>query len=86
MACPMRFVLVGISLVLAWFAWWRSSSSAHAAEEDGHGQQQRQEQQHHQQLSSSWRQRGLLLLDMFSGKYLYTYVRGHVAKCDLKAH
>lgn len=83
MACPMRFVLVGISLVLAWFAWWRSSSSAHDAEEDG--QQQRQEQQHHKQLSS-WRQRGLLLLDMFSGKYLYTYVRGHVAKCDLKAH
>jgi hypothetical protein len=79
----MRFVLVGISLVLAWFAWWRSSSSAHDAEEDG--QQQRQEQQHHKQLSS-WRQRGLLLLDMFSGKYLYTYVRGHVAKCDLKAH
>jgi hypothetical protein len=83
----MRFVLVGISLVLAWFAWWRNSSSTDVAEQDGHGQQRQQQQQQHQkQLPSSWRERGLLLLDMFSGKYLYTYVRGHVAKCDLKAH
>lgn len=79
MACPMRFVLVAISLFIAWFAWWRCQEQEAAEEED---QQQRGSGDCPQQQSGKQRQWAVerlwslsaMLLDMFSGKYLYRAV------------
>jgi hypothetical protein len=83
----MRFVLVGLSLIIAWFAWWRAQEGApEAAAAAGSAvskQQQQQQRQRYQQqqgpsagpgpqgLRSGLRSAGVTLLEMFSGRYLY---------------
>lgn len=86
MVCPMRFVLVGISVCLAWIAAWRMYSDQ---------QQQHEEQEHaagSSKRGSSTQPLGHLskellswstLLDMFTGKYIYNYCKGtHVVKAS----
>lgn len=87
----MRFVLVGISVCLAWIAAWRMYASGDHQQEE---QQQHGEQQEHAPGGSSkrgssthvqelltWR----TLLDMFTGRYIYNYYTGkaaHVVKAS----
>lgn len=77
----MRFVLVGISLCLAWLAAWRCLSSEQSAAAE-------QEQQlSSKQGSRQWQERLNMvlaplhwssLLDMFTGRYIYKYcTAGH---------
>lgn len=94
----MRFVLVGISVCLAWIAAWRllsadDSHPQHQHGDDGSGDaSSTQQQQRHRQQSAkhsplqelfSWS----TLLDMFTGKYIYNYCtagssRGSVVKAS----
>lgn len=72
MACPMRFILLGVSLVIAWFAYWQCSKATQAASMEA----QKEQQLSHQQCSGArLKQAALTLLDMFSGKYLYNIIR-----------
>jgi hypothetical protein len=81
----MRFVLVGISLCLAWIAACRCmSSSQEPAEEQQHGSSSRPQSKG---VSSepgpqlSWS----TVLDMFTGRYIYNYCTGrgaHVVKAS----
>lgn len=65
MVCPMRFVLVGISICLAWLAAWRCMAEP---------EQQGGQQGSTQQKRWRWQEAGSTLLDMFTGKYLYNYL------------
>lgn len=82
----MRFVLVGISLCLAWIAAWRCMSSS-----SSDSQQQPAEEQHGSDSSSRPRLKGSpsskaelhmswsTVLDMFTGRYIYNYCTGRGA-------
>jgi len=74
MVCPMRFVLLGVSIAIAWLAWWKceSSGSQLSITKDASESEQTQ--------ISPWRQRGTLLVEMMSGKYLYNYVKSRGAR------
>lgn len=82
MVCPMRFVLVGISMVLASLAAWRCMAEPVSI----HEQQQHQQQQQVEDKGSrgKWREAASTLLDMFTGRYLYNYVC-HRPTATLKA-
>lgn len=73
----MRFVLVGVSLALAWIAAWRCMTS----EEGGQAQQQQQQRAAAAGEKGSgcgdgrWRRGAATLLDMFTGRYIYNYCR-----------
>lgn len=80
----MRFVLVGISLCLAWIAAWRCMSSSSS------DSQQQAEEQHGSDNSSRPRSKGgsskaelqmswSTVLDMFTGRYIYNYCTGRGA-------
>lgn len=85
----MRFVLVGVSVCLAWIAAWRCLAS------EDHKQEQQSSMQAGQQGQAAGKSKqaaalqGLLswstLLDMFTGKYIYNYCTGkgaHVVKAS----
>ncbi|GBG00128.1 hypothetical protein Rsub_12739 [Raphidocelis subcapitata] len=97
MACPMRFVLVGISLVVAWFAWWRSEALQEDAEaEEGSGaagQRQRQRRRgaaapdpKAATLPQRLRGAAATFFDMFSGAYLYRAIAHGVERRPAAAH
>jgi hypothetical protein len=70
----MRFVLVGVSLFIAWLAWWRTAhdeepEAAAAAGAAAAKQQQRAPQQ--PSLGAGLCSAGATFFDMFSGRYLY---------------
>lgn len=69
MVCPMRFILVGISVILASLAAWRCMAEPAIPEQE-------QQQQHldDKQSRSKWREAALTVMDMFTGKYLYNYM------------
>jgi len=77
MACPLRFVMVGVSLVvalcLAWFAYEQGSDQADRREGGPEG---RPGKGRSKIECPTLRQGAWLLLDMFTGKYLYQIVRG----------
>jgi hypothetical protein len=87
----MRFVLVGISVCLAWIAAWKMYASESEQQEQ---QATRGEQAKQPGLSdSSSRRSGPMqellswktLLDMFTGRYIYNYCAGkeaHVVKAS----
>jgi hypothetical protein len=66
----MRFVLVGISVLLASLAAWRCMAEPVSIRE----QEQQQQQLGDKQSRSRWREAALTLADMFTGKYLYSYL------------
>lgn len=82
----MRFVLVGISLCLAWIAAWRCMSTS-----SSDSQQQQAEEQHGSHSSSRQRKGDSssstaelhmswsTVLDMFTGRYIYNYCTGRGA-------
>ena len=75
MVCPLRFVLVGISLLIASLAWWRCQEAEEqhygVAEQRGGMREGGQEKAAARTQRSSWADGGALLLDMLSGRYLY---------------
>jgi hypothetical protein len=88
----MRFVLVGISVCLAWIAAWKmyASGSEQQEQQGTHGEQAKQSGLSD---SSSSRRSGPMqellswrtLLDMFTGRYIYNYCTGkeaHVVKAS----
>lgn len=84
MVCPMRFVLVGISLMLAGLAWWRCGSLEPGLGDEGQAGAAEQQRARRRASSNSsgqppggttWKQAqaaGRTLLDMFTGRYLYS--------------
>jgi hypothetical protein len=66
----MRFVLVGISVLLASLAAWRCMAEPASI----HDQQQQQQQLGDKQSRSKWREAAATMMDMFTGKYLYNYL------------
>ncbi|CAD7699573.1 unnamed protein product, partial [Ostreobium quekettii] len=84
MACPMRFVLVGVSLVVALvLAWFTFEEGGEEQRREDNGKPGRHGASLPKRRSKvelpSWRQGAWLLLDMFTGKYLYQIVRGGAA-------
>jgi hypothetical protein len=72
MACPLRFVLVGFSLLIAAFAWWRYGSIDEAGEQGSEAEASRRQQPgENPSLSIRLKAGGRTLFDMFSGRYLY---------------
>jgi hypothetical protein len=78
----MRFVLVAVSLVVAWFAWWRSEAADATDEVGGDGNTGAARRQHEARsggadpakpapLLRRLRGAAAAFLDMFSGAYLY---------------
>jgi len=90
MVCPMRFVLVGVSVCLAWIAAWRCMASEdHKQEQESSMQAGQQRQAACSSKRAAAALQGLLswstLLDMFTGKYIYNYCTGkgaHVVKAS----
>ena len=86
MVCPMRFVLVGISICLAALAWWRfgNEDSLLSSGDAGDRQQARQPGE----TSAGWRAQahkaGRTVLDMFTGRYIYNAMQKGVAKPPVK--
>jgi hypothetical protein len=75
----MRFVLVGISVCLAWVAAWRCMSvdSQHPQDSKASTEAEQSKSSSVQHCTSlqellSWR----TLLDMFTGKYIYNHFTG----------
>lgn len=93
MVCPMRFVLVGVSVCLAWIAAWRCMSSPDEAEQHGSAGGSKQGRLKNAHGSSSKQHAGALqdllswstLLDMFTGRYLYNYCTGRGSASMVKA-
>ncbi len=79
MACPMRFVLVAVSLLIAAVAWWRYGGVEDLSDEYGHIQAQeadgrrgrRASQEQGSSAASALKSGALTLFDMFTGRYLY---------------
>lgn len=72
MACPMRFVLLGISLVLAGFAWFTMAAE--------HEQEINDITSMKEELKGSKKQRWWrTVLDMFSGRYLWNFFQQRTA-------
>jgi hypothetical protein len=67
----MRFVLVGISVLLASLAAWRCMAEPVSIDEQHQQQQQQLEGEHSR---SKWREAAATVMDMFTGKYLYNYL------------
>jgi len=69
----MRFVLLGVSVAIAWLAWWKCETAPTVS-------QKHESSSPEGKQTSSWLQRGGTVVDMLSGKYLYNYVKSRGAR------
>lgn len=74
MACPLRIVLVAVSLVVAFFVWHFSNSDQPTLAAPVKRKGENKVKKH---LTAA----GRLLLDMFTGKYMYDMVRVRWQNC-----
>ena len=72
MACPMRFVLAGISALLACFLVWRNASKQDDDKSGGRGW--------YVFGDKSW---GRILLDFFTGRFLLDMYKMHAGSSTL---
>jgi hypothetical protein len=69
----MRFVLLGVSVAIAWLAWWKCDAAPTISQKDDSSSTDAKK-------ASSWWQQGGTVVDMMSGRYIYNYVRSRGAR------
>ena len=88
--CPMRFVLVGVSMLIMSIGLWRCMREEEKEQQQQHDKQRQQHnnggQMRSRALALSWQEMGKTLLDMFTGRYLFDYFSSGRAVHHADAH